>query len=149
MLRRFKMQAASKSLISADGVDIQFLVDAVDSDGQATAFVTTVAPGGNTLPPHSHDWDETMYVTSGTLTFVIDGETREVSAGEAVFIAGGQVHKYDNYGTESSSMLIVSTPGLNHESYFSQVADVLSASSGPERDQAVRAIMDEYGVVPA
>ncbi|MBU6217069.1 MAG: cupin domain-containing protein, partial [Acidobacteria bacterium] len=74
---------------------------------------------------------------------------RVVAAGEAVFIARGQVHKYDNLGSESSSMLIVSTPGLNHESYFSQVADVLTASSGPERDEAVRAIMDEYGVVPA
>lgn len=142
------MIAASKSRISAEGVDIQFLVDAVDTDGQATAFVTDVAPGGNTLPAHSHDWDETMYVTSGTLTFVIDGETREVAAGEAVFIARGQVHKYDNLATESASMLIVSTPGLNHESYFSQVAEVLTSSAGRERDDAVRAIMDEYGVVP-
>lgn len=143
------MIAASKTRISADGVDIQFLVDAVDSDGQATAFVTDVAPGGNTLPAHSHDWDETMYVTSGTLTFVIDGETREVTAGEAVFIARGQVHKYDNLGADSASMLIVSTPGLNHESYFSRVAEVLTASAGRERDDAVRAIMDDYGVVPA
>lgn len=143
------MIAASKSRISAEGVDIQFLVDAVDTDGQATAFVTDVAPGGNTLPAHSHDWDETMYVTAGALTFVIDGETRVVAAGEAVFLAGGTVHKYENLGTETASMLIVSTPGLNHESYFSQVADVLSTPAGRERDEAVRAIMDEYGVVPA
>lgn len=143
------MIAASKSRISADGVDIQFLIDAVDTDGQATAFVTDVAPGGNTLPPHSHDWDETMYVTSGALTFVIDGETRTVAAGEAVFVASGQVHKYENLDTRPASMLIVSTPGLNHESYFSQVAEVLTTSSGPERDEAVRSIMDKYGVVPA
>lgn len=143
------MIAASKERISADGVDIQFLVDAVDSDGQATAFVTDVAPGGNTLPAHSHDWDETMYVTSGALTFVIDGETREVAAGEAVFISRGQVHKYDNLAADTASMLIVSTPGLNHESYFSSVAEVLSTSAGRERDDAVRAIMDDYGVVPA
>ena len=143
------MIAASKSRISAEGVDIQFLVDAVDTDGQATAFVTDVAPGGNTLPAHSHDWDETMYVTAGSLTFVIDGETRVVSAGEAVFLARGSVHKYDNLGTETASMLIVSTPGLNHESYFSQVAEVLATPAGRERDDAVRSIMDEFGVVPA
>jgi quercetin dioxygenase-like cupin family protein len=87
-----------------------------------------------------------MYVTAGTLTFVIDGETREVSASEAVFIARGSVHKYENLGTESASMLIVSTPGLNHESYFSQVAEVLAAPAGRERDEAVASIMAEYGV---
>ena len=143
------MTASSKSVISAAGVEVKFLIDAEDSDGEATAFVTTVSPGGNTLPAHSHDWDETMYVVAGTLAFVIDGATREVSAGEAVFIQSGAVHRYENLTDDDASMLIVSTPGLNHESYFSRVADVLNGPGEQDRDEAIRALMEDYGVVPA
>jgi quercetin dioxygenase-like cupin family protein len=139
--------AARKTVISAEGVDVQFLIDAEDSGGDATAFVTQVAPGGNTLGAHSHDWDETMYVTDGTLTFTIDGVQRPVAAGEAVFIRGGAVHTYENLADATASMLIVSTPGLNHESYFARVADVLNNPASRGRDEAVAELMAEYGVV--
>lgn len=143
------MTESTKSVITAAGVDVQFLIDAEDSGGDATAFVTKVSPGGYTLPAHSHDWDETMYVIDGTLTFVIDGETSEVSAGDAVFIRKGQVHAYENLSSDDSSMLIVSTPGLNHESYFSTVANLLNSGEGDPRDQDISSVMDQYGVVPA
>ena len=89
-----------------------------------------------------------MYVIDGTLTFVIDETTSEISAGSAVFIRKGQIHAYENLTDEDSSMLIVSTPGLNHESYFSSVANVLNSGDEGSRDQNVRALMDQYGVVP-
>ncbi|MFN8050321.1 MAG: cupin domain-containing protein [Acidimicrobiales bacterium] len=143
------MTKSSKSVITAAGVDVQFLIDAEDSGGGATAFVTKVSPAGYTLPAHRHDWDETMFVIDGTLTFVIDGVTSEVSAGNAVFIAKGQVHKYENLTDVESSMLIVSTPGLNHESYFAEVAEVLNGGSDAEKDAKVRSLMDQYGVVAA
>lgn len=143
------MIESSKSVINAAGVDVQFLIEAEDSGGQATAFVTRVSPGGYTLPAHSHDWDETMYVIDGTLTFVIDAVTSEVSAGSAVFIRKGQIHAYENLTGDDSSMLIVSTPGLNHESYFSGVADILNSGDGDPRDKDIRALMDQHGVVPA
>lgn len=143
------MTESTKSVITAAGVDVQFLIDAEDSGGDATAFVTRVTPGGYTLPAHSHDWDETMFVIDGTLTFVIDGETQEVAAGDAVFIRKGLVHAYENLTNADSSMLIVSTPGLNHESYFSSVANVLNGDADETKDASIRAIMDEYGVVPA
>ncbi len=133
--------------ISADGVDIKFLIHAEDSDGQATAFVTDVAPGGNTLAAHSHAWEETMYVIAGSLTFVIDGETRVVDAGDAVYIAKDSVHKYENLTDTTASMLIVSTPGLNHESYFDEVAGILNSPDAT--DSAIKSVMDNYGVIPA
>lgn len=141
------MAKSPKSVISAAGVDVQFLFDAEDSGGEATAFVTRVTPGGYTLPAHSHDWDETMFVIDGTLSFVIDGETKEVAAGNAVFIRKGQVHAYENLTDVDSSMLIVSTPGLNHESYFAEVASVLNGADDATKDEGIRAIMDQYGVM--
>lgn len=141
------MNAATKSRIVADGVEVQFLLDAVETDGQATAFATTIEPGGNTLPAHSHEWDETMYVTAGVLTFVIDGEVQVVSASDAVFISGGSVHKYENLSEDVASMLIVSTPGMNHESYFADVANVLNEPAGRDQEAAIRNLMDQHGVV--
>ena len=141
------MNAATKSRIKADGVEVQFLLDAVETDGQATAFVTKVEAGGNTLPAHSHEWDETMYVTAGALTFMIDDEVQVVPAGGAVFIPRGSVHKYENLSEHAASMLIVSTPGMNHESYFADVANVLNDPNGRDQDAAIKHLMDQHGVV--
>jgi quercetin dioxygenase-like cupin family protein len=51
---------------------------------------------GATVPEHSHDHEQVGYVTAGTLTFVVDGETHVISAGESYVIPGGQPHEAAN-----------------------------------------------------
>ena len=68
------MPTSTRTNINLGGIDVQFLVEAQDSDGAATVFECAVAGGAMVPPPHSHDaFDETVYGLEGVLTFTIDG----------------------------------------------------------------------------
>ena len=142
------MAKASKSLIKSPGIDIQFLVDAEDSGGSTTAFIARVAPGAQTPPAHKHDgWDETVYCTQGTMSYVIDGEKVDLARGDAVCVRRGQTHKFDNHTTDDAWMLVVSTPGLFEEDYFLSVAEILNAATdGPPDIAALLSVQARHGV---
>ena len=45
------------------------------------------------LPPHTHpDAEQAMVITSGRLSFTVNGETTELAAGDVVVIPRGVVH---------------------------------------------------------
>jgi len=142
---------ASKALIKSPGIDVQFLVDAEDSGGSTTAFIARVGPGAQTPPAHKHDtWDETVYCTQGTMTYVIDGDKVELEQGKALCVRRGQVHKFDNHTTDDAWMLVVSTPGLFEEDYFLSVAEILNAATdGPPDIAALLAVQARHGVTVA
>ena len=143
------MIKATKELISSPDIDVQFLLDAHDTAGQVTAFVTRLAPGARTPPPHRHDdWDETIYCTAGTITYVVDGVRTDLAAGDALFVGRGQVHKFDNHGDVQAEMLVVSTPGLFEEDYFLEIGAVLNAANGGPPDlAALLAVQARHGVI--
>ena len=145
------MTKATKTLITTPGVTVQFLVDAEDSAGSTTAFVTTVAPRAMTPPAHSHaDWDETLYGIAGTMTYVVDGVKTDIGPGQGLCVRRGQVHKFENLTEQDATMLVVSTPGLFHEDYFVSIAEILNAATpGPPDFQALMAVQAAHGVTPA
>jgi quercetin dioxygenase-like cupin family protein len=140
--------AASKSLITTPGIDVQFLVDAEDSGGSTTAFLARVGPGAPTPPAHHHaDWDETVYCTQGAITYTIDGARRDLEQGQALCVRRGQTHKFENRTTDDAWMLVVSTPGLFEEDYFLSIAEILNAATdGPPDLAALLAVQARHGV---
>ncbi|HET7486724.1 MAG TPA: cupin domain-containing protein [Acidimicrobiales bacterium] len=145
------MAKATKELINTPGIDVQFLIDAEDSGGSATAFVARVGPGAQTPPAHLHaDWDETVYCTQGTMTYTVDGEKLDLEQGQALCVRRGQVHKFDNLTDADAWMLVVSTPGLFEEDYFLSIAEILNAASdGPPDVVALLAVQARHGVTVA
>lgn len=143
--------ASSDGRRKTPGIDIQFLVDADDSGGSTTAFLARLSPGAQTPPAHKHnDWDETVYCTQGTITYVIDGEKIDLEQGRAVCVRRGQTHKFDNHTTDDAWMLVVSTPGLFEEDYFLSVAEILNgATDGPPDIAALLAVQAQHGVTVA
>jgi quercetin dioxygenase-like cupin family protein len=53
---------------------------------------------GATVPEHSHPHEQLGYVTSGTLTFELEGAQIEISAGDAYSLAGDEPHAAVNEG---------------------------------------------------
>lgn len=145
------MAKASKALIKTPGIDVQFLIDAEDSGGTTTAFVARIAPRAQTPPAHLHeDWDETVYCTEGTVTYVVDGERTDLAKGEALCVRRGQTHKFDNHTDVDAWMLVVSTPGLFEEDYFLSIAEILNAATaGPPDFAALMAVQARHGVTVA
>lgn len=145
------MHTSSGTTISLGGIEIQFLVEAEDSDGAATVFECAVAGGAMVPPPHSHDaFDETVYGLEGVLTFTIDGRTREIGPGDSTCIRRGQVHQFVNPGSVDAKFLSVATPGVFGPDYFSEIRDVLTAAAGgPPDGAALLEVMRHHGLTPA
>jgi quercetin dioxygenase-like cupin family protein len=145
------MHTTSGTNINLGGIEIQFLVEAQDSDGAATVFECAVAGEAMVPPPHSHDaFDETVYGLDGVLTFTIDGQPREIGPGDSVCIRRGQVHQFVNPGTVDAKFLSVATPGVFGPDYFTQIRDVLTAAAGGPPDVgALLDVMRRHGLTPA
>lgn len=139
----------SPATIQLGAMRIDFLVEARDSNGSVTMFECSV-PAGSRMPmPHSHDgFEETAYVLEGTCTWTVDGETRESGPGESVCIRRGQVHGFDNRGSEDVKFLAIATPGVFGPAYFEEMAEILAAG-GPPDPAAIGAVMRRHGLTPA
>jgi uncharacterized cupin superfamily protein len=101
--------------------------------------------------PHSHDhFEETIYGLEGVSTWTIDGQTLEIGPGDAVCVARGQIHGFDNRGSADAKFLAIATPGVFGSAYFREIGDVLAASSGGPPDvAAIGEVMRRPGLTPA
>ena len=101
--------------------------------------------------PHSHDaFEETIYGLRGVSTWTLDGETIEIGLGDAVCVARGVVHGFENRGSMDAKFLAIATPGVFGPDYFQEIADVLAASAGGPPDlAAVAEVMRRHGLTPA
>ena len=76
--------------------------------------------------PHRHAPAEVYYVIAGEGVVTIDGETKPVRAGSAVFVPGGAEHSLANTGT--STMCLLYTFAVDS---FDDVTYVFSAAPSP------------------
>ena len=59
---------------------------------------TTLNPGEASHAPHEHSDEELIIVKEGTITFLVDGEEKEVGAGSIIFQAPNELHGMRNAG---------------------------------------------------
>lgn len=141
----------SKELIRIGTQEIRFLVTGDDSNGSVAVLEMTV-PAGEKLaaPPHSHDaYEETIYGTTGTLTWTVDGNPNEVGPGHALCIPRGAVHGFANHGSEDAKALVVISPAAIGPAFFRESAEVINAAGGPPDRAKLVAIMRRHGLTPA
>ena len=82
----------------AEGVHIRLLIH--DAEGAPSFYMRqfTVAPGGFT-PLHSHDWEHEVYVLAGSGVAQSPGGQAPIEAGDCVFVAPGERHRFRNTGS--------------------------------------------------
>ena len=142
----------SDETIRLGPLGVRFLVTGADATGSVALFELTV-PAAQRLaaPAHSHDhYEETIYGLEGVLTWTVDGRPVDVAPGQALCIARGAVHRFDNTGAHDAKALCMITPAAIGPSYFRETAAVINAASGGPPDGARLAeIMRRYGLTPA
>jgi len=145
------MPSVSRETITVGALGVRFLVEADDSNGSAAVFECYVPANARMPAPHSHDgFEETIYGLEGTTTWTIDGVTVEIGPGEAVCVARGAIHGFENRGGTDATFLAIATPGVFGPTYFHEVADVLAASAGGPPDRAALIeVMRRHGLTPA
>ena len=104
-----------------------FLVTGEESGGSMFAMDCVIGAGGGP-PPHRHlAEDELFYVFEGSVSFTMDGQSREVGAGESVFVPKGTAHSYANTGGGSARMIAIYTPA-GMEGWFREVCTPVTST---------------------
>ena len=145
------MPQATDDTITVGAPGVRFLVEAADSNGTASVFECYVPANAKMPAPHSHDgFEETIYGLEGTTTWTIDGEMVEIGPGEAVCVARGRIHGFENHGTVDAKFLAIATPAVFGAAYFREIGEVLAASAvGPPDLAAIGEVMRRHGLTPA
>ena len=128
-------------------LSIDYLIDGA-SQGSMGVFELTVPAGSNVPPPHSHTHnEECVYVLDGVLRYSVDGETRDLKAGEWMRTPRGSVHGFSNPHGAAARALIILSPDIGAQ-YFRDVAEAVGGGGPPDRSKLL-AVMARYGLVPA
>ncbi len=99
-----------------DGSEIRELLAHRNSAIRHQSLAEARLPAGGSTREHYHvRTEEIYYLTHGTGRLRIEGETREVKAGDAVAILPGQKHKLWNTGNETLRLLCCCAPAYEHD----------------------------------
>ena len=98
---------------------------------------------GTGPPPHSHDWDETFYVTRGQVEFVCGGEAATCTVGTLVHVPAGTVHAF-SFGPGGGEMFEITGKRSNAAAMFTAVDRQIP--SGPLDLKKAIEVLAENGV---
>jgi|SRR5208282_4161833 len=101
--------------ITKDGSEIRELLAHRNSVIRNQSLAEARLAVGGATQEHFHPRAEEIYfITHGTGTICIEGETRDVKAGDAIAIPPGQRHKLRNTGNETLRLLCCCAPAYEH-----------------------------------
>ena len=124
-------------------IGTQVTVLASETDIQDLQITVQSGDEGMGPPPHSHDWDESFYVTKGQIAFECGGETAMCAAGTFVHVPAGTVHAF-SYGPGGGEMLEITGRRSNAVSMFTALDREIAP--GPPDVPKVIQVLDEHGV---
>ena len=102
-----------------DGSEIRELLAYRNSSIRNQSLAEARLPVGGATLEHFHAKTEEIYfITNGVGRIRIDGETREVKAGDAIAISPGRKHKIWNTGHEPLRLLCCCAPPYEHNDTF-------------------------------
>ncbi len=84
----------------------------VPDDRLAVTWVD-VAPGGLQIP-HNHPEVQVYVIVSGTGRMLVGEETKEVSAGELIYVPSGLMHGIENLGESTLSYVSAANPAFDY-----------------------------------
>ncbi len=101
------------------GSEIRPLVDRTTSDIELCSLAEEVLPVGAAVGRHHHlETEEVYYLLAGRGRMTVAGETREVAAGDAIYIPRGAMHALENTGDEAIRLLLVCGPAYSRADHL-------------------------------
>ena len=84
-----------KTESAAKGAGIRWLLSDRDGMTDMAMRVGEIEPGGQT-PHHAHPWEHQVFVLKSSGRVIAEGETREFSSGDVIFIGPNEKHTFHN-----------------------------------------------------
>ena len=96
--------------------EIRPLIDRTTSPITQCSLAEEMLPSGCAVTPHHHrDLEEIYYIVAGEGLMTVGEYSREVGAGDAVYIPRGHRHSLKNTGTEPIKLILVCGPAFFYE----------------------------------
>lgn len=92
--------------------------------------------------PHHHpDFSESFYILDGELT-ILDGEDWVTAGvGDLVYVPRKSIHGFKNDGAANTRFLILFTPGVAREDYFTGLDELRANDRAPTTEE-----IDEFAL---
>lgn len=114
MIVKSRKQAAI--INTAHGSELRPLIDRTTSDITQCSLAEEILPPGCAVIPHHHrEIEEIYYIVSGRGLMTVGDETREVEAGDAVYVPRGHRHTLANTGVQPITLLVACGPAFFYE----------------------------------
>jgi mannose-6-phosphate isomerase-like protein (cupin superfamily) len=108
----------SKILHTPHGSEIRPLMDRTTSPIKQCSLAEELLPPGKSVSPHHHEvLEEVYYILEGSGQMTVGEETREVSAGDAIYIPKHHRHTLTNSGAGVMRILLVCGPAFYFEDH--------------------------------
>ncbi len=91
------------------------LISSQNSSAQGISVQISEIPIGSEQPLHNHDPEQCYYIIKGKGLMIIEDETREVSAGDAVYIPSNKKHGIKNLGDDVLEYLTANSPVFSEQ----------------------------------
>ena len=135
-------------IIRVGRIEIRFLLESKDTNGQLGMFEFAVPAGAKVAMPHYHKrYDEIIYGLEGVVTFTVSGKQNDIGPGQSCFIPRGAVHGFNNLKPVTAKALTVVTPALIGPDFFREMAAIFNVG-GPPDVQKINEVMARHGLVP-
>ncbi|HEU5052153.1 MAG TPA: cupin domain-containing protein [Hanamia sp.] len=137
-----------KQIIQIGQLQLNFLLDGEDTNSGIVMFEFIIPEGSKVPVPHYHkEVDEVIYGLEGITTTTVDGEIKEIKAGDTLFIPKGAVHHHDNRHSGMAKSLIIMTPATIGPAYFKEMSELIKPGVPPDPKKASE-IMLRHGLIP-
>jgi mannose-6-phosphate isomerase-like protein (cupin superfamily) len=135
-------------MLTARGNVMAFKAVAAQTGGDFSLMERTVPAGARMPPAHRHvNCSEGFFVLDGTLTFIVDGESLDGSAGDFLLVPRGAGHTFGNRSSSQGRLLVLHAPAM--DAYFEELHRLWASVSGTPAPEAERELMSRYGMDPA
>ncbi len=101
---------------------------------------------GSGPPPHSHDWDESFYITRGTIDIGYGDQVITATVGTFVHVPAGTVHHFQ-FGAGGGEMISVTSHDGHASRLFTRLDEEIPP--GPPDIGKLLAVAQECGVTVA
>jgi mannose-6-phosphate isomerase-like protein (cupin superfamily) len=117
-------RARARIINTAHGSEIRPLIDRTTSGVTQCSLAEETLPPGCAVTPHHHrEIEEIYYIVSGNGLMTVGDETREVEAGDAVYVPRGQRHTLENTGNQPITLLVACGPAFFYEDEISDARE--------------------------
>lgn len=125
---------------------VQITVLAPNSATQGYEVTLQEGEAGIGPPPHSHPWDESLYVTQGEGEFDCNDRSVRATAGSLVHVPAGTVHAF-RFGRSGGAMIEFTAAGGAATQMFTAVAK--EVPPGPPDVPKLIGLLQRHGVTAA